>query len=245
MRTLRIAATAIAAGAVGLVVAGAPAGAAVPLVPAANSQAVGFAGYAVGGAAGAAVTSASTTFTLPSVKCATTGDSGLVALAQIFSSTGTTAAVAGVFVVCESGSLVFQNLLEVNGHSPTTLKFTPAAGNKMTVSVTQTSTGAKVVVNDLTLKKSQTYAGVKGSSSGTDDNSNIGDGGITLNGTSVGNPSFGSISYSNDLTNKVAIGTLPYTAYNEATAATGGTVQILTAKLGKTGNSFKTTFEHA
>ncbi len=237
-------ATAIAAGVVSLALASAPAGAAVPVVQAANSQAVGFAGYAVGGAAGAAVTSASTAFTLPSVKCATTGDTGLVALAQIFSSTGTTAAVGGVFIMCESGSLVFQNLLEVNGSSPTTLKFTPAAGNKMTVSVTQTSTGAKVVVDDLTQKKSQSYSGVKGSSSGTDDNSNIGDGGITISGTAVGNPSFGPITFSKDLTNKVAIGTLPYTAYNEATAASGGTVQILTAKLGTTGTSFKTTFEH-
>jgi hypothetical protein len=238
-------ATAIVAGVVSLAVASAPAGAAVPVVRAANSQAVGFAGYAVGGAAGAAVTSASTAFTLPAVKCATTGETGLVALAQIFSSTGTTAAAGGVFIVCESGSLVLQNFLEVNGNSPTTFKFTPAAGDKITVSVSQTSTAAKVVVNDLTQKKSQSYAGVKGSSAGTDDNSNIGDGGVDINGTAVLNPSFGSITFTKDLTNKVAIGTLPYTAYNEATAASGGTVQILTAKLGKTGNSFKTTFENA
>jgi len=247
MKILRTSATVTAMALAGLAIASAPAGAApnAPAVVAANSQSTGFAGYAVGGKGGAAVKSASTAFTLPSVTCPATGNKGVVLLAQVFSSTSspTTDAVGGVFVVCESGTLIFQNLLEVNGTSPTTLKFTPVAKDKITVSVTQTSTGAKVIVKDLTQVKSQTYTGVKGSSAGTDDNSNIGDNAVTIGGTAVGNPRFGTSTFSKDLTNGVAIGPLPHTAYNEATAATGGKVRILTSSLNTAGNSFKTTYK--
>jgi hypothetical protein len=145
-----------------------------------------------------------------------------------------------VFVACIKGKETLQTLLQVNSKSNTTT-LAMKAKDKITVSVSQTSTSAKVVVTDLTTKGTQSMTGA----GGKDSTSNIGTNAITIGGASVGNPKFGTLTYSSDRTNGAAIGTLPHTAYNEATATTGGTLRILTSALNTAGNSFTATYKHA
>jgi hypothetical protein len=248
IRILSTSAAAAATALVSVTFACTPAGASVKpaqFARATGSQATTFAGYAASTPSGAAVTSAFTAFTLPSVTCPSSGNFGVLPLAQIFSSTTTTYAAGGVFVACEQGTLIFQNFLSVNNHTASVFAFTPRAKDKITVAVKQTAAGARVTVRDITQRASETYIGLNSTFAGTDDSSNIGDGAVVIGGSAVGNPRFGSIAFSRAWTNGMAIGTMPNTAYNEASAAKGGTLRIMSSKLSAAGNWFKTTFEHA
>ena len=210
----------------------------------AHAQSPNFAGYAVSGLAGAAVTSAFAGFTVPSVTCAATESSGVVPMAEVFNSNGTAYAAGGVFVACSNGKPVYQSYIAINNYVPTTLYFKPAAGDKISAAVKQTSAGATVTLKDITQKRSQTLTLFGSLFAGSDDTSNIGVSGVTMNGVNVPNCSFGAFSFTRAWTNGVSIGTLPNTAYDEATPTSTGagpSVQIMTSPLSKAGNWFRTT----
>ena len=242
MRVLKMSAAATAAALASVVLATAPAGAAakVPVQRAAHSLSTSFAGYAVGAKGGAAVTSVFAAFVVPSVTCGPTETSGVLPMAEMFDSKGTAYAAGGVFVVCEKGKLAFQNYIAINNYSPAGFSFTPAAGDKITVAIKQSSVGAKVTVHDVTQLRSQTFTLLGASFAGSDDTSDIGDSAISINGVNVSNPAFGAIAFSHVWTNGVAIGILPNTGYDEATATTGGSLRILSSQLSNTGNWFRT-----
>lgn len=215
----------------------------VPVQRTVSSESTTFAGYAAGAPTGTAVTSAFAGFKVPTVTCGATESSGVLPMVEIFNSKGASYAAGGVYVVCDNGKLVYGSYIAINGFSPS-LSFTAAAGDKITVAVKQTSGGATVTVRDLSHGKSQTYTLLGSSFGGSDDTSNIGDSAVTLNGVNVPNPQFGAISFSRVWTNGVAIGTLPNTVYDEAAAATGGTVEIVSSKLSTAGNWFRTSQMH-
>jgi hypothetical protein len=247
MRVLKMSAAVTAAALASFAFATASASAAtkVRVAPDANSQSTTFAGYAIGAANGGAVTHAFAAFKVPTITCGSTESSGVLPMAEIFNSRGSAYAAGGVFVVCDNGKLVIQNYISVNNYSPATVSFTPAAGDKMTVAVEQSSAGAKVIVSDRTQGRAQTFARYGSSFAGSDDTSNIGDSTVSINGVTVPNPAVGAISFTRALTNGVAIGMLPHTAYDEATAVTGGSVRIWASQLNTAGNWFRTTLMHA
>jgi hypothetical protein len=209
-----------------------------------SSQSTTFAGYAVGAASGAAVTSAFAAFKVPSVTCGSTESSGILPMAEIFNSAGAAYAAGGVYVVCENGKLIFQNYIAINNYAPKTVAFTPAAGDQITVTVRQSSAGGRVTINDVTQAKSQSLVLLGSLFAGKDDTANIGDSTVAISGIDVPNSSFGSISFSRVSTNGAAIGTLPNTSYDETTASTGGAVKIFSSKLSTAGNWFRTTQLH-
>jgi hypothetical protein len=210
-----------------------------------SSQSTTFAGYAVGATGGSAVTSVFAAFKVPSVTCGATESSGVLPMAEMFSSTGTAYAAGGVYVACDNGKLMLQNYLEINNYSPVMVTFTPAAGDQITVAAKQTSAGAKVTLYDVTQKKVQTFVLLGSRFAGSDDTTNIGVSTIAISGVDVPNAGFGTIAFSRAMTNGVAIGTLPNTAYDEATASTGGAVKVVSSRLSKAGNWFRTTQMHA
>jgi hypothetical protein len=140
--------------------------------------------------------------------------------------------------------LVFQNYIEINGSSPTTSAFTAAPGDQIIVAVKQTSAGAKVILRDATQATSQTFTRLGSGFAGSDDTADIGVSAVALNGVDVPNPVFGSVSFARAWTNGADIGTLPHTAYNEASATAGGTVRVVTSVLNTAGNWFRTTQMH-
>ena len=242
MRVFKMSAVAAAAAVASLVVAMAPAGAAAKarVQRAPNAQSTSFAGYAVGAAGGGPVTSVFAAFTIPSVTCGPTESSGVLPMAEMFDSKGTAFAAGGVFVACDNGGLILRNYISINNYSPATTSFAPAPGDRITVAIKQSTVGAKVIVRDLTQLRGQTFTLLGASFAGSDDTSNIGDSAISLSGTSVPNPAFGSILFSHVWTNGVAIGALPNTGYNQATAPIGS-VKISTSPLNTAGTWFRTT----
>jgi hypothetical protein len=201
-----------------------------------NSTSVGFAGYSA--TLTTHVHSASTAFTLSTLNCPPSGSRGVLLLVQIFNSKSHTAAVGGVLLGCQSGAAFYQPVVFING-AETTPTMTLTAGDQMTVSVSQTPSGASVVLSDVTHPASVTTTGP----GGRDRVVNIGDAAVGFQGQPAGVPRFHKVIFSRDKVNHAAIGSLAPTAFDMVSS--GGTTQITTSALNPGGTSFTTTWVHS
>jgi hypothetical protein len=249
MRIFRTTAALAAVGMVGLVFSAAsPAGAstaaptALPSLaaPGANAQSVGQAGYEITTAP--ASSSASASFTVPTVTGCTSKLTGIGAGSLIFTGSGSTASASGVlvFIVCQSGSPLYQAQGIVNG-TATAFSVAVAPGDAVSTSVSVTATKTKVTFKDTTKAFSKSLSGAGAVPAvvldGIDSLVN------SSTGVKLPIPKFGTINYSAAKEDGKTPKAAAATAVDMTTTA--HKLQILTGALSTAGNAWTETFKHA
>jgi hypothetical protein len=205
---------------------------------AANLTSTGQAGYLLTPAL--ATSSASTTFSVPALKCPATGLTGVAPGSFVFTGTGTTASIsgAGVFLVCQNGATIYQAEAIVDG-TGTALAVTVAKADVITTTVSVTATKVTVTLKDTTkhFAKTLTGAGAKPTEvlDGID--------GLNSGTTPLGVPNFGTTALSNSSIDGKTLTLAAAKALDRATAA--HVLQIKTGTLDATGKKFTETFKHS
>jgi hypothetical protein len=128
-----------------------------PTVENANAKSTAQAGYEV--TSPPASSAVSDRFTVPTLTCTSTL-SGMGPGAYVFTSAGS-ATAATVFSICESGSPLYLGYVIVDG-AATQTSFTPAAGDAMSVSITETASGSKAMLRDVTQNVSKSVSDTTG-----------------------------------------------------------------------------------
>jgi hypothetical protein len=214
--------------------AGAEASSALSLLAPTNATSTGLAGYVLKAPASA---TGATTFTVPALKCTAT-QSGIELGAFVVGTTGFTG--AGVFAVCQGGTALFAGILNVPGKQVVTA-FTPAPGDVVVVSASESAGKSRASLKDLKQVKSAALSG------GGASNVAILEGiSALINNTTnqqLPVPSFGKVPYSKASADGKTLKAAGATAVNMETAT--HVLQIQTSLLGSTGNTFSETFKHA
>jgi hypothetical protein len=252
-RLLRTSVAAIAATSLGLVLAtGAPAGATaarivprgVPARPHAghspnNSSSTGFAGYQVTGLT--AATSVSSSFRVPALTGCTAGvNQGIASGVQIFNSTDFSA--AAIFEFCGGATGTTPSYLAdviING-TEADYAITINPGDRVAVSITESTTSTTVKVTDSTSHKSATATVSVGD---TMTGAASGDTALNFGATQAGVPTFTRIAFSLNKLNGAALTTFSPTAVDMATVGPPPVLQIQTGTL-SAASAFTTTFKH-
>jgi hypothetical protein len=218
---------------------GAPANAATAAVhlAAANGTSTGQAGYFLAKAPASA--SAVSTFVVPKITCNKTA-SGMAPAAIVFTASGL-AAAAGVVAQCSGGTASYLGVL-LAGSASTATTFTPAAGDKVTATVTSSASATKATLKDVTQTKTQS---LKGSGA---TNASIFLGIDTLANSSTGAtlpiPKFAKVPFSAAKIDAKTVKAAGGKPFNLVTSATPPVVEIATSALKSTGNAWTETFKH-
>jgi hypothetical protein len=181
--------------------------------------------------------SAATTFTVPSVTCGSSENSGIVAGSGIFSSVSNWVSAGGIAVGCDDGTPTYEGEITVN-NNPTVLSFTPAPGDVVSTSVVIVPGETTVTVDDVTQgipSQISDDAGMIGTyiSNGVD--------AVRAPGV-LPVPNFGVIPFSNTSINGMTV----KKAHGKPISRKAGSVlQIKTGKLNKTGDGYTETFIHS
>jgi hypothetical protein len=186
--------------------------------------------------------SASDRFRAPKLACTSTR-SGVGIGSLVITSSGSTSLVTGasLYAQCISGVAHYRAVVEVNG----VLKeatFTPARGDVITASVTQTASSATAVLRDETKRQSVSSSARRGAQT-----TFVIDGVDTLLSNATGLqlpiPNFGSEHFTNGLEDGATIKAAGGFAVDMQTS--GGVLQIQTGPLSTTGKAWSETFVHS
>jgi hypothetical protein len=207
-----------------------------------NVQLTTFAGYGL--AAVPASVTASMSFKVPTVTGCTATNSEVAIGAGDVSGTGTAAKVSGaaVAVGCKSGKAFYEAVLTIN--NKTTLEGAVSAGDTIMASGSMSATKVSVSVKDTTHALSKSASGTGSKPTDVAD-------GMTAVPVATGStkllpiPKFGTVGITSALLDGKTPKADSAIAVNMATAATGGTVKILTGALNGTGNGWTETWKHA
>jgi hypothetical protein len=196
-----------------------------------------FAGYQATVAAGSATSSAAQ-FKVPTLSC-TSAYRAITPVAGVEVNSFATYSSAFVFVGCHSGAAVYFPALVING-TETDYTTTPlAAGDVINVSTKVTTTGTTVKVTDVTKGVTKKLTGPGASSSAA----YIADSGWFNNGTLLGVPKFGTLTFIHCLVDGTALANAHPAQYQRVNSS--GTVQIATGALTSGGTAFATHFKHS
>jgi hypothetical protein len=185
-----------------------------------------FAGYQATVAAGSATSSAAQ-YKLPALSC-TSANRAITPVAGVAVNNFATYSAAFVFTGCRGGKAVYFPALVVNG----------SEGNFIKVATKVTTAGTTVSVTDATTKVTKKRTGSGASSSAA----YVGDSDWAVNGTILGVPSFGTLSFTNCSVDGKALAAA-HPAKNQR--VNGSTVQITTGALSSGGTAFPTHFKHS
>jgi hypothetical protein len=186
-----------------------------------------------------ASTSASVTFKVPALKC-TSALAGIGLGATVFTGKQGLPTSSNVFATCQSGKSVYYAALEANGGATVFATFSPQAGDTVAVSVAESTTASRLTIKDLNQGKSKAISGGGGADSfillGIDRLANN-------KGVRIPIPNFGTTGFSKgkegDRTPKAA-GAIAVNCENSSRV-----VQVFTAPLGGTGDSWSEAFRHS
>jgi len=195
-----------------------------------------FAGYEANVTAGSATTSAAQ-FKIPALSC-TSAFRAITPVAGVETNNFTSYSSAFLFVGCRSGKAVYFPALVVNGTETDYATTHLAAGDVIKVS-TKVTTGTTVQVTDVTKSITKKLTGPAASPSAA----YIADSAWYNNGTLLGVPKFGTLTFSHCLVDGHALASANPTQVQRVTSS--NVVQITTGALSSTGTSFATHFKHA
>jgi hypothetical protein len=198
----------------------------------ANSKSTAQAGYEVG--TPPASSAVSDTFTVPTLTCTSTL-TGIGPGAYIFTSAGSTSA-ATVFSVCDGGSPLYLGYVIVDG-TATQTSFTPAAGDAMTATVTETASGSKATLRDATQKVSKSVSDKTG---GTPSLVLAGVDSLVSGGNQLPAPNFGKEAFKSASADGGTLKAAGAIAVNMVPGK--GAPKITTGKLNAAGNAFTETY---
>jgi hypothetical protein len=213
---------------------GGPAGAHARALSAINSPT--FAGYQATVAAGSATSSAAQ-YKVPKLSC-TSANRAITPVAGVEVNSATSYSSAFLFVGCQGGKAVYYPALVVNG-SETNYTTTPlAAGNLIKVSTAVTTTGTTVQAKDVTTGVTKRLTGAGASPSAA----YVGDSDWVNNGTLLGVPNFGTLTFTHCLIDGTALAGWHPAEYQRVN---GSIVQIATGALSSAGTTFPTHYKHS
>jgi hypothetical protein len=204
-----------------------------------NGTSPGQAGYFLTGPPASA--SASVKFKVPKVSCGATR-SGVAFGAVIFTTSGTTTG-SELYLLCKGGSAAYQAVIVVNGTTPAMVgDFTPAAGDEIATSVTESATSARAVFKDLTQGRTVSESATSGGQ-----NAFLLEGADSLlnsdTGTQLPVAKFGTESFTTGKQDRVPVKVAGGTAVNMQTS--GGVLQIETGALNAGGGAWREVFKHS
>jgi hypothetical protein len=214
---------------------GAPAGAHARAVSVTDSD--HFAGYE------AAVTGATTSaaqFKIPALSC-TSASRAITPVAGVSVNVGTTATYSSafLFVGCQSGKALYFPALVVNGTETNYNTTHLAAGDVVKVS-TKVTSGTTVQVTDVTKGITKKLTGP----AATPTSAYIADSGWYVNGSPLGVPKFGTLTFSHCAVDGKTLASAHPTKVQRVNPVSH-VVQISTGALSPAGTSFATHFKHA
>ena len=209
---------------------------AVGRITAATTSNRDFAGYLTGVTAGSATSSAAS-FTVPKLSC-TTANRFIAPQVGVTANQSKTFSAAGVSIGCTKGKAVYFPFLVANGaEADYTVHF--SAGDVINLSASVTTSGTTVQVTDVTKNVTKKLTGAGASATGA----GMGDGGWTINGTLLGVPNFGTLTFTSCRIDGKALASGNPSGYLRANSA--GLVQIAPGPLSPAGTAFTTYYNHS
>ncbi len=196
-----------------------------------------FAGYQATVAAGSA-TSSGAQYKLPALSC-TSAYRGITPVAGVGVNGNTTYSSAFVFTGCHNGKAVYFPALVINGSETNYTTTTVHAGNVIKVSTKVTTKGTTVSVTDATTGVTKKLTGSGASPSVA----YVGDSDWVVNGTILGVPSFGTLSFTSWSVDGKALARAHPARYQRVNSS--NVVQITTGVLSSTGTAFLTHYKHS
>jgi hypothetical protein len=196
-----------------------------------------FAGYHVTVPAGSATSSAAQ-YTVPALAC-TSAYRAITPVAGVEVNSSSTYSSAFLFVGCQNGKAGYFPALVINGTEtkyPTT-RF--SAGDVIKVYTKVTTTGTTVRVTDVTKGVTKQRTGPGASSS----YAYLGDSGWHNNGTLLGVPRFGTLTFTHCRINGTPLAASNSAGYQRVNSS--NIVQIATGALSSTGTMFATHYKHS
>jgi hypothetical protein len=195
-----------------------------------------FAGYQATVAAGSATSSAAQ-YKLPALSC-TSANRGITPVAGVLVNNSATYSAAFVFTGCQGGKAVYFPALVISGNEVNYTATAFHAGNVIKVATKVTTTRTTVSVTDATTAVTKKRNGAGASSSAA----YVGDSDWAVNGTILGVPSFGTLSFASCSVDGKA---LPASHPAKYQRVNGSIVQITTGALSSKGTAFPTHFKHS
>lgn len=195
-----------------------------------------FAGYEATVTAGSATTSAAQ-FKVPALSC-TSAFRAITPVAGVETNNFTSYSSAFVFAGCHSGKAVYFPSLVVNGAETDYRTTALSAGDVIKLS-TKVTTGTTVQVTDVTKGITKKLTGPAASPSAA----YIADSAWYNNGTLLGVPKFGTITFTHCLVDGKTLASAHPARYQRVTSS--NVVQITTGALSPAGTTFATHFKHA
>lgn len=195
-----------------------------------------FAGYEATVAAGSATSSAAQ-YKLPALSC-TSANRAITPVAGVGVNGNTTYSAAFVFTGCQGGKAVYFPALVISGNEVNYTTTAFHAGNLIKVATKVTTAGTTVSVTDATTKVTKKRTGSGASSSVA----YVGDSDWAVNGTILGVPKFGTLTFTNCLVDGKALAAA-HPAKNQR--VNGSIVQITAGALSSAGTAFATHFKHS
>ena len=196
-----------------------------------------FAGYQATVTAGSPTSSAAQ-YKVPALSC-TSAYRAITPVAGVPVNSFATYSSAFLFVGCHNGTATYFPALVVNG-TETNYTTTPlSAGDLIKVTTKVTTTGTTVQVTDVTKGVTKKLTGAGASPSAA----YIGDSDWVNNGTLLGVPSFGTLTFTHCLIDGTALAAASPAQYQRVNSSS--IVQIATGALSSTGTTFPTTYKHS
>jgi hypothetical protein len=195
-----------------------------------------FAGYQATVTAGSATSSAAQ-YKLPALSC-TSANRGITPVAGVAVNNFATFSAAFVFTGCRGGKAVYFPALVISGNEVNYTATAFHAGNVIKVATKVTTASTTVSVTDATTKVTKKRTGAGASSSAA----YVGDSDWTVNGTILGVPSFGTLSFTNCSVDGKALAASHPAKYQRVN---GSIVQITAGALSSGGTAFATHFKHS
>jgi len=196
-----------------------------------------FAGYQATVAAGSA-TSTAAQYKVPALSC-TSAYRAITPVAGVEVNSFATYSSAFLFAGCHNGTAVYFPALVINGNE-TNYTTTPlSAGDVIKVSAKVTTTGTTVTVTDVTKGVTKQLTGAGASSSA----GYVGDSDWVSNGTLLGVPNFGTLTFTHCLIDGTALASWNPAEYERVNSS--NIVQIATGALSSTGTAFPTHYKHS
>jgi hypothetical protein len=196
-----------------------------------------FAGYQATVAAGSATSSAAQ-FKVPALSC-TSVYRAITPVAGVEVNNFASYSSAFLFVGCRSGNAMYFPSLVINGTETDYTTTRLSAGDAIKVSTKVTTTGTTVQVTDMTKGITKKLTGPGASASAA----YIADSGWHNNGTLLGVPKFGTITFTHCLIDGAALASARPARYQRVNST--GIVQIATGALSSAGTTFATHFKHS
>jgi hypothetical protein len=197
-------------------------------------KSINFAGYT---ATPSTLVSAKATIKIPSITCASSGDTGIAPGVWLAGLGQPPFSGAIGLLYCENGQVTYDAAIIINGTQ--TVPFAVKPGDTLVVSISATTTETSATVRDVTAGLSKTVSGTGGNKT----QAFVGDGGVSFSG--VGGPVAGVPRFKSYPVSSVSVGGQALGSVHPVSVerVNGKIVQLLPTTI-TGGNAFKVVFKH-